>query len=91
MNTLIQLLNYTEPGEIANTADLEKALSAAWDDLAGSGDGGMDCWKLFGRMEKVYLATASPVVRDRKTWRDGQWLDTGRTSALGGQSRHHDC
>jgi hypothetical protein len=53
MKELASLLNKTEPGEVANTTKLEKALSAAWDDLAGAGDGGMDCWKLLGRMEKV--------------------------------------
>jgi hypothetical protein len=53
VNELATSLNNVAPGEVANIADLEKALSAAWDDLAGPGVGGMDCWKLFGRMENV--------------------------------------
>jgi hypothetical protein len=53
MKELTSLLNEMEPGPVGNTTDLEKALALAWDDLSGLGDGGMDCWKLFDRMEKV--------------------------------------
>jgi hypothetical protein len=40
------------PGGVADTADLERLLAAAWDGFAGD-DGGMRGYKLLGRMEDV--------------------------------------
>jgi hypothetical protein len=54
MDKLKNHLTGLVPGEIADTADLERLLAASWGDFAGSGDGGMESYKLLGRMEDVH-------------------------------------
>src|SRR5262249_33354651 len=41
-----------QPGELADTADLEPLLAASWDEFTGD-DGGMEGYKLLGRIEDV--------------------------------------
>jgi hypothetical protein len=41
-----------QPGELADTADLERLLAASWDEFTGD-DGGMAGYKLLGRIEDV--------------------------------------
>lgn len=45
-------LDRTTPGEITDTAEIERLVASAWDDLLRD-DGGMEAYKLFGRMEDV--------------------------------------
>jgi hypothetical protein len=49
-----------QPGELADTTDLERLLAASWDEFSGD-DGGMEGYKLLGRMEDV--TWEPPVVR----------------------------
>lgn len=41
-----------QPSELADTADLERLLAASWDEFTGD-DGGMEGYKLLGRIEDV--------------------------------------
>jgi hypothetical protein len=42
----------TQPGQITDTSDLERLLAACWDEFSGD-YGGMEGYKLLGRMEDV--------------------------------------
>jgi hypothetical protein len=42
----------TQPGELADTSDLERPLAASWDEFTGD-HGGMEGYKLLGRIENV--------------------------------------
>jgi hypothetical protein len=53
MNELKNLLSSVVPGKIADATLLEPLLATSWKDFAGSSDGGMEGFKLLGRMEKV--------------------------------------
>jgi hypothetical protein len=53
VNEVKDLLDSLAPGKLADTAVLERLLAAGWDDFTGS-DGGMEGYKLLGRMEKVH-------------------------------------
>jgi hypothetical protein len=46
-------LNSQRPGPLAKDEQLETLLVGAWDKLDGSADGGMESYKLKGRMENV--------------------------------------
>ncbi len=41
-----------QPGELADTADLERLLATSWDEFTGD-YGGMEGYKLLGRIEDV--------------------------------------
>jgi hypothetical protein len=49
---LLAYLKKTPEGEIADTAELEELLAECWDEFVGD-YGGMEPYKLFGRMEDV--------------------------------------
>lgn len=53
MNVLREFLATVKPGEVPETADLDRFLTECWDDFDGSNDGGMQAYKLLGRLEKV--------------------------------------
>jgi hypothetical protein len=50
---LKKYLEQIPPGRIEETADLEKLLAKCWHDLDGD-DGGMQGYKIFGRLENVF-------------------------------------
>ena len=45
--------NSHPPGPLANEEQVETLLVSAWDELEGSEDGGMESYKLKGRMENA--------------------------------------
>jgi hypothetical protein len=49
---LLSLLASIPPGPVSDTTELERLLAACWDELSGD-DGGMEGYKLLGRMEVV--------------------------------------
>lgn len=51
MNTIQDILANTPPGEIVDLYGLDRILAEHWHNLNGSGDGGMEPYKLIGRME----------------------------------------
>ena len=53
MNTLQQLLAALPPGSIPESTKLDKAVAACWDRFKGNAEGGMEGYKLVGRMENV--------------------------------------
>lgn len=53
MKELQDLLAQVEPGPIAALPDLDRLVAACWDEFDGSGDGGMEDYKLIGRMEHI--------------------------------------
>ena len=53
MKELQEVLAQVEPGPIAALPGLDRLIAARWDELDGSGDGGMEGSKLIGRMEHV--------------------------------------
>ena len=50
---LTSFLSSRPPGSLANEEQLETLLISAWDELPGSADGGIESYKLKGRMENV--------------------------------------
>jgi len=53
MNTLQQLLAALPPGSIPESTKLDKVVAACWDRFKGNAEGGMEGYKLVGRMENV--------------------------------------
>lgn len=60
MKLLQELLAAVPPGPIQEHTKLDKALADCWDGFRGSGEGGMEGYKLLGRMESV--GWHSPVL-----------------------------
>ena len=52
LGQLRSFLATIEPGKIADTTELDRLLVASWDEFTGD-DGGMEGYKLLGRMEDV--------------------------------------
>ena len=52
VDRLREYLATLQPGEVAGTTDLERLLAGCWDQFTGD-DGGMEGYKLLGRMEDV--------------------------------------
>ena len=52
IDNLHDLLANIPPGPVGNTTDLERLLADCWPEFKGD-DGGMEGWKLLGRMEEV--------------------------------------
>lgn len=55
------VLAAVEPGEVSDVGNLEQLIASCWDDLDGSGDGGMEGYKILDRMEQVYWEP--PILR----------------------------
>ncbi|HJN09525.1 MAG TPA: hypothetical protein QF564_12605 [Pirellulaceae bacterium] len=53
MKTLKEVLTHTPPGNISDPSDLDRLLAEHWHEFNGSNDGGMQSYKLRGRMEDV--------------------------------------
>ena len=53
MQNLLEYLSSLQPGAIADTGQLEKLLSASWDEFEGNCLEGMAAYKLHGRMREV--------------------------------------
>lgn len=61
MNVLREFLATVKPGEVPETADLDRLLAECWDEFDGANDGGMEAYKLLGRIEKVHWEP--PILR----------------------------
>jgi len=61
MKALQDLLAALPPGPIPEDTKLDKALAACWDRLKGNAEGGMESYKLVGRMENVQWQ--SPILK----------------------------
>lgn len=53
MNTLKNHLAESGSGPISDSTELGRLLAASWHEFAGSNEGGMEGYKLLGRMENV--------------------------------------
>ncbi len=53
MNDLLNYLAGDGPGPVSDPTGLDKLLAAHWDQFDGSGEGGMEGYKLLNRMEAV--------------------------------------
>lgn len=51
--TLQRLLAGLPPGDVPDDAGIDRLLADVWDDLNGSGEGGMEAYKLLRRMKQV--------------------------------------
>jgi len=63
LHALMSYLRRQPPGPLADKDQIEQLLISAWDELPGSADGGMESYKLKGRMENV--AWNSPILSFR--------------------------
>lgn len=61
MKALQELLGAVPSGPIPENIKLDKALAGCWDRFTGNGEGGMEGYKLLGRMESVHWQ--SPILR----------------------------
>ena len=61
MNALREMLAAVPPGPIPDEINLDEALAACWDRLKGNAEGGMEGYKLLGRMENVQWR--SPILQ----------------------------
>lgn len=53
LDDLKGVLETLEPGELSNLSELDRLLADCWGEFDGSHDGGMEGYKLLGRMEQV--------------------------------------
>jgi hypothetical protein len=61
---LKSFLSSQPPGPLAEEEQFETLLVSAWDELDGSADGGMESYKLKGRMERLGHRAHSDLRKD---------------------------